>query len=33
MSLRPTELLIFGNPKAGTLLVLQAEQTIGIDLR
>ena len=30
-SLRPTELLIFGNPKAGTPL-MQAEQTIGIDL-
>ena len=31
MSLRPTELLIFGNPKAGTPL-MQAKQTIGIDL-
>jgi uncharacterized protein (DUF302 family) len=31
MSLRPTELLIFGNPKAGTPL-MQANQTIGIDL-
>jgi uncharacterized protein (DUF302 family) len=30
-SLRPTEVLIFGNPKAGTPL-MQAEQTIGIDL-
>jgi uncharacterized protein (DUF302 family) len=29
--LRPTELLIFGNPKGGTPL-MQAEQTIGIDL-
>ncbi len=29
--LRPTELLIFGNPKAGTPL-MQANQTIGIDL-
>ena len=31
MSLRPTEVLIFGNPKAGTPL-MQAKQTIGIDL-
>jgi uncharacterized protein (DUF302 family) len=31
MPLRPTELLIFGNPKAGTPL-MQANQTIGIDL-
>ena len=31
MPLRPTELLIFGNPKAGTPL-MQAKQTIGIDL-
>src|SRR4029450_12973509 len=31
MPLRPTELLIFGNPPAGTPL-MQAEQTIGIDL-
>jgi uncharacterized protein (DUF302 family) len=31
MSLRPTELLIFGNPKGGTPL-MQANQTIGIDL-
>jgi uncharacterized protein (DUF302 family) len=31
MRLRPTELLIFGNPKAGTPL-MQANQTIGIDL-
>ena len=31
MSLRPTEVLIFGNPNAGTPL-MQAIQTIGIDL-
>jgi uncharacterized protein (DUF302 family) len=31
LSLRPTELLIFGNAKAGTPL-MQADQTIGIDL-
>jgi uncharacterized protein (DUF302 family) len=31
MALRPTELLIFGNPRAGTPL-MQANQTIGIDL-
>jgi uncharacterized protein (DUF302 family) len=31
MELRPTELLIFGNPKAGTPL-MQAGQTIAIDL-
>jgi len=31
MSLRPTQLLIFGSAKAGTPL-MQAEQTIGIDL-
>ena len=31
LSLRPTEVLIFGNAKAGTPL-MQAEQTIGIDL-
>jgi uncharacterized protein (DUF302 family) len=31
MSLRPTELLIFGSPKAGTPL-MQSKQTIGIDL-
>src|SRR5271166_918344 len=31
MPLGPTELLIFGNPKAGTPL-MQANQTIGIDL-
>ena len=31
MALRPTELLIFGNPTAGTPL-MQASQTIGIDL-
>jgi uncharacterized protein (DUF302 family) len=31
MDLRPTELLIFGNPKAGTPL-MQAKQTIGLDL-
>jgi uncharacterized protein (DUF302 family) len=31
LSLRPTELLIFGNPKAGTPLML-ASQSIGLDL-
>lgn len=31
MSLRPTRLLIFGNPRGGTPL-MQAVQTIGIDL-
>lgn len=31
MTLRPTEVLIFGNPKGGTLL-MQAVQSIGIDL-
>jgi uncharacterized protein (DUF302 family) len=31
MLLRPTEVLIFGNPRAGTPL-MQANQTIGIDL-
>ena len=31
LGLRPTEVLIFGNPKAGTPL-MQAAQTIGIDL-
>ena len=31
MALRPTQLLIFGNPKAGTPL-MQSNQTIGIDL-
>ena len=31
LSLRPTEVLIFGNPKAGTPL-MQAKQTVGIDL-
>jgi uncharacterized protein (DUF302 family) len=31
MSLRPTELLIFGNPKGGTPL-MQDKQTIGLDL-
>ena len=31
MSLRPTELLIFGNPKAGTPL-MRANQSIGLDL-
>ena len=31
LALRPTELLIFGNPKAGTPL-MQAEPTVGIDL-
>jgi uncharacterized protein (DUF302 family) len=30
-NLRPTELMIFGNPRAGTPL-MQAEQSIGIDL-
>ena len=30
-SLRPTEVLIFGNPKGGTPL-MQAVQTVGIDL-
>ena len=31
MELRPTEVLIFGNPRAGTAL-MQAVQTVGIDL-
>ena len=31
MNLRPTEVLLFGNPKAGTPL-MQGVQTIGIDL-
>ncbi len=31
LTLRPTEVLIFGNPKLGTLL-MQSNQTIGIDL-
>ena len=31
LALRPTEVLIFGNPRAGTPL-MQAVQTIGIDL-
>jgi uncharacterized protein (DUF302 family) len=31
MELRPTEVLIFGNPQAGTPL-MQAVQTMGIDL-
>ncbi len=31
MELRPTQLLIFGNPELGTQL-MQAEQTVGIDL-
>jgi uncharacterized protein (DUF302 family) len=31
MSLRPTQVLIFGNPKAGTPL-MQSRQTIGLDL-
>jgi len=31
MQLRPTELLVFGDPTAGTRL-MEAEQTIGIDL-
>ena len=31
LTLRPTEVLIFGNPRAGTPL-MQSNQTIGIDL-
>jgi uncharacterized protein (DUF302 family) len=31
MKLRPTELLVFGNPRAGTPL-MQSQQTIGLDL-
>jgi uncharacterized protein (DUF302 family) len=31
LSLRPTEVLIFGNPKAGTPL-MQSQQTLGLDL-
>ena len=31
LALRPTDLLIFGNPKVGTLL-MEANQTMGIDL-
>jgi uncharacterized protein (DUF302 family) len=31
MTLRPTEVIIFGNPRGGTPL-MQAKQTIGIDL-
>lgn len=31
LQLRPTKLIIFGNPKAGTLL-MQDERIIGIDL-
>jgi uncharacterized protein (DUF302 family) len=31
MALRPTQLLIFGNPKGGTPL-MQAQQTVGLDL-
>ena len=31
LSLRPTRLLIFGNPQAGTPL-MQSQQTIGLDL-
>ena len=31
LSLRPTQVLIFGNPKAGTPL-MQSQQTIGLDL-
>jgi len=31
MSLRPTQVLIFGNPQAGTPL-MQSQQTIGLDL-
>ena len=32
MELRPTEVLIFGNPRAGTPL-MQAVQTVGIEER
>jgi uncharacterized protein (DUF302 family) len=31
LPLRPTQVLIFGNPKAGTPL-MQARQTVGLDL-
>ena len=31
LELRPSQLLIFGNPKVGTLL-MQAEQSVGLDL-
>jgi uncharacterized protein (DUF302 family) len=31
LSLRPTQVLIFGNPQAGTPL-MQSQQTIGLDL-
>ena len=31
LELRPTEVLVFGNPKVGTLL-MQSDQTAGIDL-
>jgi uncharacterized protein (DUF302 family) len=31
LPLRPTEVIVFGNPKAGTPL-MQSEQTLGIDL-
>ncbi len=31
LALRPTEVIVFGNPRAGTPL-MQASQTIGIDL-
>jgi uncharacterized protein (DUF302 family) len=31
LALRPTELLVFGNPRVGTAL-MQAQQTAGIDL-
>jgi uncharacterized protein (DUF302 family) len=31
LSLRPTQVLVFGNPKAGTPL-MQSQQTIGLDL-
>src|SRR6516225_12428946 len=31
LSLRPTQVLIFGNPKAGTPL-MQSQQTVGLDL-
>ena len=32
MPLRPTEVLIFGNPKGGTPLMYSLNETIGIDL-
>jgi uncharacterized protein (DUF302 family) len=31
LTLRPTQLVIFGNPRVGTLL-MQAQQTLGLDL-